>query len=256
VLAGRGPVERRVAHEDRYAHYLVRIRPYRNVDQRTEGVVVAFVDITVVTRVEARQRVLITELQHRTRNLLTIVQSISSQTLGRHEAVEAFSARLAALGRVQSLISNSRTGEIEMAEVIRLELQAHGADNDPKVTVGGPPATLSVEQVQTFALALHELATNALKYGALRQAAGRLDVAWVVTPGEPDGPWLTLNWRESGVAMPPDLTRKGYGTRLIERALRFTLRARTELVFGDDGVSCRIELPLNPSNATNAPDEA
>lgn len=260
VLAGEAPAERRVVHEDGTTHFLVRLGPYRDTDHRTEGVVVTFVDITGLTRAEARQQVLISELQHRTRNLLTVVQSIAMQSFRKDPALEAFTTRLAALGRVQGLIGEASGEKIDLGELIRLELQAHGAELDggaaprpggtpPRVTVRGPPAMLDVERVQTFALALHELATNAVKYGALRNGqGGRLDVAWTVAAGGDDGPLLALDWRESGVVMPPAAAaHRGYGRKLIELALTFTLKAKTSLVFGPDGVSCRIELPLGPA---------
>ena len=86
-------------------HYLVRLSPYRGGDKRTEGVVIAFIDVTTITRAEERQDVLIAELQHRTRNLLAVVQSVAQQTLGKGGTLEELSARLAALGRIQGLIS-------------------------------------------------------------------------------------------------------------------------------------------------------
>lgn len=244
VLAGHEPIERRVAPEDSEVHYLVRLGPYRNADQQTEGVVITFVDVTSLTRAEARQRVLIAELQHRTRNLLTIVQSIAAQTFSKDEALDSFSTRLSALGRVQSLISNATASGIELGEIVQLELQAVGSGPGGRVTVEGPLVTLDVERVQTLALALHELATNAVKYGALHAEDGHLDITWTIAQQEEDRSQLVLNWRESHVAMPLDVSRRGYGRKLIEEALSFTLRARTAFTFGPDGVSCRIELPL------------
>jgi two-component sensor histidine kinase len=100
--------------------------------------------------------------------------------------------------------------------------------------------------VQNFALALHELATNAVKYGALKGDTGQLAVTWLVTRDQRDRPHLTLSWIESGVPIQPDtVTRRGYGRELIENALSYALNAKTEYVLGDDGVHCRIELPLS-----------
>jgi two-component system, chemotaxis family, CheB/CheR fusion protein len=234
VLAGGGTIERRADHHDGNAHYLVRLAPYRNGDPKTEGVVVAFVDVTSLTQAEAHQRVLLAEVQHRTRNLLAVVQSIAAQTLGKGGTLEGFSTRLAALGRVQGLISHSTSEEIELAEIVRLELQAHGAGEAANVLVDGPPVTLGLENVQVFALALHELATNAVKYGALKESSGQLEVVWAVRQTA-DEPLLHLTWRESGVAMPQQPPPRGYGRKLIEQALTFALRAKTELTFGEDG---------------------
>jgi two-component system CheB/CheR fusion protein len=249
TLAGRGPIERRVADPTGNAHYLVRLGPYRNGNRKTVGVVVTFVDVTTLTQAEQHQRILLAEVQHRTRNLLAVVQSIATQTVGRGASIEDFSTRLAALGRVQNLVSESSDDAIGLGEVVRLELDAHGGGLDGNVNVDGPPVALSAEQVQALALAIHELATNAIKYGALREKNGRLDVAWTVEPDAQGKTLLRLTWRESGVAMPADTSRHGYGRRLIERSLAFTLRATTELSFGPDGVLCRIEVPLSGENA-------
>ena len=196
-------------------------------DQKIDGIVITFLDITDMTQAEEHHRVLLSELQHRTRNLLAVVQSIATQTVGRGGSVEDFSIRLASLGRVQNLISQSANDEIDLAEVVRLELEAHGGLDD-NVTVNGTPVALDANQVQALALALHELATNAVKYGALKKGNGKLDVAWVVEPGTQGKPLLRLTWRESGVVMPADTSRQGYGRRLIERSLAFALRATTE----------------------------
>jgi two-component system CheB/CheR fusion protein len=252
VVADRGPIERRVAQADSDTHYLMRLGPYRNGDQRVAGVVVSFVDVTNLTRAEAHQRVLLAEVQHRTRNLLAVVQSIATQTVGRGGPVGDFSSRLAALGRVQSLISQASNDEIDLGDIVRLELDAHGGGLDDNVSIAGPPVPLSFECVQTLALALHELATNAVKYGALNEGSGKLAIAWAVERNEANEPLLRLTWQESGVAMPADTSRSGYGRKLIERALTFTLRARTELSFGQDGVYCRIEIPL-PAQEDSAP---
>jgi two-component system, chemotaxis family, CheB/CheR fusion protein len=109
--------------------------------------------------------------------------------------------------------------------------------------VDGPHVPLGFEQVQTLALALHELATNAMKHGALKQENGHLDVSRSVQK-DAHGEKAVLDWRESGV---PGLTRaamKGFGRELIEQALSFTLHANVALKFGTDGLSCHIELPL------------
>ena len=249
VFAGAGAIERRLDREEDEVHLLVRIGPYRNSEQKIDGVVVTFLDITSLTRAEARQRVLIAELQHRTRNLLTVVRSIATQSFPKDDVLASFSGRLATLGRVQSLISDAASSDIELAEIIRLELEAHGSQNSEKVTFSGPRVALNVDDVQIFALAVHELATNAVKYGALKSQDGRLDVRWTLTTGA-HAPLLRLTWRESGVAMPPGGgAHRGYGRKLIEQALGYALKAKTEFVFGEDGVSCQLELPLGAKTA-------
>ena len=242
VLASGTPLERRLDHDEGEAHFLVRLAPYRNGGGRTDGVVVSFVDVTSLTSAERHQRLLVAELQHRTRNLLNVVQAIVVQTLGRERTPKALTERLAALGRAQGLISEAKGAAVDIAEVVHLELQAYANSTDGRVEIAGPKLALATEHVQIMALALHELTTNAVKHGALRAPGGRLSVTWrLVTDGERH---LVLDWRESGVAMASQTPPRGFGRELIERALAYTAQARSDMNFGPDGLACRIELPL------------
>jgi two-component system CheB/CheR fusion protein len=254
VLAGGEPIERRVDHPAGDAHYLVRISPYRNADRRTRGVVVSFLDVTGLTRSEGQQRVLIAELHHRTRNLLTVVQAIATLTLGKGGTLKSFTDRIAALGRAQELLAKGGRDELDIGDVIRLELGAHPAASDGRVTVAGPAVLLGPERVQALALAVHELATNAVKYGALKQEGGRLAILWRLEPDAAAGPRVLLDWRESNCVMPSALSGRGYGRRLIEQALGHTLGTRAELTFGTDGVACRIAVPLGRRPGQMRPD--
>ncbi len=261
VLAGSEVIERHISPDDPgTANYLVRIAPYRGLDRRTDGVVVTFLDVSGLMRAESRQRILIAELQHRTRNLLALVQAIATQTLGKGGSLKGFVDRLCALGRVQGLLSQAAQDEINLSDIVELELQAYAQHDqagddagvaprrDGQVTITGGPVLLSRERVQTLALALHELTTNAVKHGALRLSDGRLAISWEVERRE-DGRHLVLTWQESGVVMPPGAgEQRGYGRILIERALTFSLQAKTEMTFRAGGVRCRIEMALQSQN--------
>ena len=245
VLASGAPIERRVEQQAGGTHYLVRLSPYRDADQRTSGVVVSFVDVSSLSKAEGRQRVLIAELHHRTRNLLTVVQAIAALTLGRGGTLKSFTERLAALGRAQELLGQAGRDELDIGRIVQVELTAHPAAEEPgRVVVSGPQVMLDHQRVQALALALHELATNAAKYGALKQDGGHLEVRWRLEGQAPDGPRVVLDWQESGVVMPAEPPRRGYGRQLIERALALTLGTGAELTFGADGVACRIVIPL------------
>ncbi|WP_233859955.1 CheR family methyltransferase [Paraburkholderia sp. HD33-4] len=237
-------LQRRVASADGSSHYLVRLSPYRNADRQTDGVVIAFVDITSLVKGEERQQVLVSELQHRTRNLLAVTQSIARQTLAPDPSLDTFINRLGALGRLQGLVGEAHQGLIELGDIVSLELNALGVANSSRLTVSGPPVPLGFRNVQTFALVLHELATNALKYGALKDDAARLDICWQIVAGNHHPDSLVFDWRESGLKTTPDASRTGFGRQLIEKALKFSLHATTELTFNPDGVSCHIEIPL------------
>ena len=153
---------------------------------------------------------------------------------------------------MQDLLGKAPDEGTEVAEILRLELQAYAGTTDGRVTLAGPPVSLPPERVQLLALALHELTTNAVKYGALNGGAGRLEVRWSVDSSAGAGPVLVLDWRESGVVMSADTSRRGYGRELIERALPRMTRSSTELVMGPDGVRCRIEVPLAARPVTAA----
>jgi two-component system CheB/CheR fusion protein len=222
-------LERRVDSVQDGAHYLVRLSPYRDGDQRMRGAVVTFVDVTGITQAEDQQTVLIRELHHRTRNLLTVVRAIATLTLGKGGSLHSFNERLAALGRVQDLVSRSNDDGMDLAVLVQQELDAHGAPDGSKVEISGPPVSLGSDRVQVLALALHELATNAMKYGALKQEAGKLSVHWHVEDDAGQDPCVVLDWTESGVAMPKDAPGRGYGRHLIERALAMSLGTTSEL---------------------------
>ncbi|MCI0151393.1 PAS domain-containing protein [Paraburkholderia sediminicola] len=236
--------ERQVSSRDGLAHFLVRLAPYHSGDRTTDGVVVTFVDVTGMMHAEERQNVLIAELQHRTRNLLAVIQSIAQQTLTGDPALETFTSRLAALGRLQGLIGEANGNLIDLSDIVRLEFDALGVAESDRIVVNGPPVPLGFRNVQTIALVLHELATNAVKYGALKDEDARLAVKWNVQPGASGAASVVIDWLESGLRTAPDASRTGFGRQLIEKALKFTLHASTELAFNADGISCHIEIPM------------
>ena len=211
------------------------------------GVAGSFTDITEEKQAREAQQTLIAELQHRTRNLLAIIRSIAGQTLQTSGTIatfaDEFNGRLAALGRAQALLSEGSGHSVSLTELVRGELAAHGADIDgERIRIGGPAIQLPSAAVQVLSLALHELATNALKYGALAQQA-RLTVSWQVTEiaGQRQ---VTVNWIEDGVRMPSDWREphRGFGRQLIERALPYDLGARTRFELTPGGVHCHIAI--------------
>jgi PAS domain S-box-containing protein len=198
----------------------------------------------------ARLEVLVAELQHRSRNLLGVVAAVASKTLGEGDAVEAYQARLKALSRAQGLLSQFGSDTAEIGALVQAELAAHAEARPPKVLVSGPEVHLTSQQVQNFTLALHELTTNAVKYGALRNGAGRVAITWAVSRNE-KGRRLALTWTESGVDLQPEkIERRGYGRELIERGLSYGLRGRTEYVLGRRPLPHRVVDQLSQTKMT------
>ena len=180
----------------------------------------------------------------RQRNLLTVVQAIARMTLGKGGSLQSFNDRLAALGRAQGLVTQAGSDEMDLGDVVRLELAAHSVTEDGRLTVAGPSVMIGLASVQALALALHELATNAVKYGALWQDGAKLDVRWRIDHDPAVGDRVVLDWQESGVTMPTEPPHRGYGRQLIERSLAMALGTEATLDFGADGVRCRIVVPL------------
>jgi PAS domain S-box-containing protein len=253
-VKGEYYVEHRVRREPdgEYLWHQTRAKPLEGEKAPSSDWVGTMTDIDGLRGLQNRQHVLMAELQHRTRNLLSVVQAIANQTIRSSDSLEAFGthfgSRLRALSRVQSLLARVEDQVVDLHALVTAELAAHSAAgiDSTKITVAGPPVALPPTAAQALGLALHELATNALKYGALAQPAGKLEVTWVLNTKTP-GNEIALQWRESGVSMPAlgPPKRKGYGSELIERALPYQLRAQTKLQFGAEGVECAIVVPVS-----------
>jgi two-component system CheB/CheR fusion protein len=189
------------------------------------------------------------------------VRSIANQALASSDSLEAFRLtfqdRLGALSRVQGLLSRSDTDPITIEMIVRMELTALGADDAlNRMRLSGPDVPLQNSMVQTLSLALHELATNARKYGALNNENGQLSVEWRVITLESGEKHLTMDWaetwaaRQSGAAsadsQPVNVSgHRGYGRELIERVLPHSLGAITQYQLNATSVRCMIDLPLN-----------
>ncbi|MBP28902.1 PAS domain-containing protein [Methylobacterium sp.] len=203
-------------------------------------------DVTDEKQTAARLEILVKELQHRSRNLLGVVAAVADRTMRRGGSLEAFEGRLKALSQAQTLLSQGGQDIVEVGALVRAELAAHVDDMPDRVTISGPAVYLTARQAQNFALALHELTTNAVKYGALKDDVGRLAVTWNVVLDRRERRRLALAWVESGVAIDLEkITRRGYGSELIQEAVAYALQAKVDYALDEDGVRCRIELPIH-----------
>jgi PAS domain S-box-containing protein len=246
--------EFRVVHPDGSVHWLyARGRFFYDSQGRPIRMVGAMIDTTERRDWEERQRVLVAELQHRTRNLLSIVRSIAEKTARNSIDIADFRSRfrdrLDAMARVQGLLSRLKEHDrVTFSDLIHSEMMAVGGTD--RVTLNGPKGVrLRSSTLHTLAMALHELGTNAVKYGALSQPSGHLAVSWSFEPSGADGkPWLHIDWRERGVRMPPAGSKPyggGQGRELIEQALPYQLSAKTFFDLGFEGVHCTISVPIS-----------
>jgi two-component sensor histidine kinase len=190
--------------------------------------------------------VLTAELSHRVKNTLAVVSSIAERTLSDTEEKTDLLGRYHALAHTHDLLSDAGWTEAGLRDVILTELAPHTAGDDTSVTVIGPPVMLKPQAALFLTLVVHELATNAAKYGALSGAGGRVEVAWTIAGDRP--PRLELTWAEQGGPKIDGLPSRGFGTELIERGIRFELQGEARLGVIDGGLHCRIVIPANPQH--------
>jgi two-component sensor histidine kinase len=227
-------------------------KTFRDEEDRPAYMTGACVDITERKRAEASQHLLLEELNHRVKNTLAMVQSIASQTLRATPAAErfpeAFQSRLQALAQAHDLLTKGQWRGASLHEVAEVTLNPHTTPGG-RVKISGPPVALSPGIAVSLHLALHELATNAAKYGALSVEQGEVKLQWAVT-GDIQ-PALRIEWGESGgpAVVPPQ--RRGFGSRLIERGLAHEVDGEVDLTFSPKGVVCRVIVPLSSRVAVN-----
>jgi len=213
-----------------------------NPDGSPRRVIGVNIDVTDRKRAEDQQRLLVAELDHRVKNVLATVSAIITQT---HDAgslhtdfVTALDSRIKSLARTHELLSQSRWSGVSLAEIARLEFAPYTKDN---VEFGGPSVTLKAEAAQAMAMVLHELTTNAAKYGAFSNRNGRVSLRWRWLRNGSAGR-LAIEWREIGGPQVQAPSQSSYGTAIIRELIPFELGGTTELAFASDGVRCRMEL--------------
>ncbi len=224
------------------------VTPVRDRDGEVVQHFASFMDITRHKVEEDRLGFLLDEVSHRTQNMLATVLAIANQTLrgaADPSLAEAFEGRILALAKAHSLLGGADREMVGLGDVIERILQPFGLRDQKaaRFTIIGEDVRLQPQAALTLAMVVHELATNAAKYGALATDAGRISVDWTLEPG-PGGNKVRLRWQESGgpPVVPP--TRRGFGSRLIQRGLAQELGADVHLEYAPVGVSCRIVLPL------------
>jgi PAS domain S-box-containing protein len=209
-------------------------------------------DVTDRKENEERQAVLLAELQHRVRNVLAMVRSLVQRTASGDRPIEQIrqqlEGRIDALARTQALLTRALGAGVDLQQLVRDELDGQAADEDG-FTISGPAIELAPKAAEVVTLAVHELATNASKYGALKHEGARLTITWSVD--ERDGThWLQLSWREDKVPMAAEAKRRtGFGTELITRRVPYELRGEGRIDFHDAGLEAVIGFPLRPGTS-------
>jgi two-component sensor histidine kinase len=198
-------------------------------------------------RAAEHQRLLIDELNHRVKNTLATVQSIAAQTLrtaeGKEDAREALEMRLLALSRAHDVLTRESWEGADLVEVVAKALEPYQISGESRLHIKGPHVRVTPRMSLALAMALHELATNAVKYGALSNKTGTIEVSWKVQNGAAP-PRLSLRWTETGGPPVEPPRRRGFGSRLIERTLAQDLDGRVEIAFAPTGVVCTVDAPV------------
>ncbi|PVX29333.1 sensor histidine kinase, partial [Sphingomonas pokkalii] len=212
----------------------------------------AMIDVTERHHAAASRSMLIGELQHRVRNLLAVVRSIFARTVEAGGPIEDialhFKGRLDALARTHVIATRNPGATLDLENLLREELLAAGFGSDPRVLLDGPDVALDSRSAEIIGLALHELITNAIKYGAFKFPAARIEIRWSINLRYGSEPHLLFKWMEQGVPMVGVLPgHQGFGSEFIREGLPYRLGAETELVFTGGGARCTISLPL-PGN--------
>jgi two-component sensor histidine kinase len=205
-------------------------------------------------KAERTHQTILLELQHRSNNLLAVVQSIAQRSFGSDyhslaEAQHAFEARLHALARANRALVRSNWGGVDFDQLVRIELEAFSK----RAIIAGPSMVLPPQMAQNFTLVMHELATNSAKYGALSRDTGKITISWTIERSG-SGFVLKFKWQESGGPSVAAPVRHGFGTQLLKAVF-----SEVRLEYLVEGLRCEIEVPLTspvPSQAALTEDDA
>jgi two-component sensor histidine kinase len=227
-------------------HLFGNATPLRDGQGNPCGAIAAFVDITDRKKAEEQLSLLVAELSHRVKNTLATVISIAQQSFSRNPNVEearrSFDSRIRALAQTHSRLAEANWSGVSFEAMLLDELAPYFREDGSNVRVSGPAIAFNAKGALTLGMALHELATNAAKHGALSTKSGSVDVAWQVDPRDRQ---LRMRWTEAGgpTVRPP--ARSGFGRLLLERALAADLGGEVQLDFAEDGLQCAIAIPLD-----------
>jgi two-component sensor histidine kinase len=209
------------------------------------------VDVTKVIVAEEHQRLLISELNHRVRNMLGVVIGLVTQSAAREPAVRKFTdrllERLQALAGTYGLMSRDNWGPVGLRELVQKEVGPYVLNGEKRrVTIEGPPVLLAPKAALAFGMALHELATNATKHGSLLEPDGRVEVSWVIDGMDNGGERrLIVRWREAKGPEVSIVRHPGFGMELLSRLLSYEVDGEASIEFAPEGVTAELSAPVD-----------
>ncbi len=228
--------------------YNMRMEPSRDKEGRITGLIGISIDLTHKRENERQMHLVMRELTHRSKNLLAVIQAMARQTAARsdntEDFVESFAARLQAMAASHDLLVSQSWYGADLKELVLAHLAQSIDPGSPQIEIEGDPHSITADAAQNLGLALHELTTNAAKYGALSVLGGKLSVSWTTVDGR-----IRLVWKESGgpEVVPP--RRNGFGRMLLERLVGPALDGDVTIDFAPEGVSCVIEFPVRKTSS-------
>lgn len=233
-------------------HFLLSAGPLSEKAGGCVGCILTLTEITDRKRTETQQSMLVAELNHRVKNILAIVQSVAWQTLSANQSPaefkHAFDGRLRALSLAHDILTQGRWGHVEFGQLVERSLAPyHGADRGPRAEWSGSRLLLPPNMVVPLSMVLHELSTNAAKYGAFSVEHGRVKIAW-----RTDDRKVRLTWVETSGPPVTSEIKPGFGSKLISRVVSYDLAGTADLDFAREGFRCTLTFPL-PQMTSEAP---
>jgi len=225
---------------------LMSATPLLGEEGQVRGALAAILDISERKRSDAQQQILLHELQHRVKNIIATIGALATRMLkGRpslDDFAESFAGRLTAMAKTHELLTANNWQGVGLRPLIDATLRSYSSKDGRNISVRGPDLVLAPSAASTLGLVLYELATNAVKYGALKERGGRVDISWRLTQldGSED---VSFEWTESEGPAVPGTVVEGFGARFIKRSVEYELAGKVDLEFLPGGLRCRILFP-------------
>jgi two-component sensor histidine kinase/PAS domain-containing protein len=234
--------------------FLLSAGPLVDDTKANVGSIVTLTDMTERKRAEEQQAMMVAELNHRVKNILAIVQSVAAQTMRSSGSLEnfaeAFAGRLKALAIAHDILTQTRWIGIGLSELLAAVLAPYCTPEEPRISISGPPILLPAHAVVPLSMVLHEMTTNAAKYGALSARRGNIAITWQVSGGSEQS--VELVWQERGGPAVKSDASGGFGTRLIDHVISHDLDGSTQIDFDPAGARWTIAFPVRALAAEGA----